>query len=267
MPRRQSTEFGRKLQLLVNQTPAYRRPETRRAVEVLMASRIQSQQELVGMVEAETSERNLREIGCWAVGRLRPRGWTASIGRVVTTARDVGLAHTAVEGLVAKRSSTAVKVLRQALVRGRSPAGRAEAAWGLGVLHAQSAVGSLIRVILRQGEDSRVRAEAVEALVYIRDRRAVRPLLRTLEDSDPRIRCEAIFALGNLGDRRAVPALDKLLGDTTEVANLGQIGTAVEQAKQTIEMLNPIRSRKAERASHAPRRAGNAGSRPKTRPR
>ena len=36
---------------------------------------------------------------------------------------------------------------------------------------------------------------------YLRDRRAVRPLLRVLEDQDPRIRSEAIFALGHLPDR------------------------------------------------------------------
>jgi HEAT repeat protein len=254
MPKRQSAGFRRKLTLLVKETPARHRAEVRRAIEVLVTSRIHSLEELVGVVELETSERNLRELACWAVGRLRPRGWTATLGRVMATAPDAGLAHTAVERLVATKSSTAVKVLRQVLVRGRSPAGRAEAAWGLGVLYARSAAGSLIRVVLRQAEDRSVRAEAAEALGYIRDRRAVRPLLKVLEDPDPRIRYEAIFALGVLGDRRALPALGQLLGDTTEVARLGQIGTAAADARQAIEMVNPARTRKAGSRPNTPRR-------------
>jgi HEAT repeat protein len=242
-PRRMASAFDRKLKLLVTETPARARADIRQALEVLVASGIQSMQELVGVVETETSDRNLRELACWAVGRLRPRGWTAILGRVVATAPDVGLAYTAVERLVAVKSSTVVKVLRQVLARGRSPAGRAEAAWGLGVLHAPSAAGILIRVVLRQTEDRRVRAEAAEALGYIRDRRAVRPLLRVLQDPDPQIRYEAIFSLGNLGDRRALPALDELLGDTTEVAKYGQIGTAAAEARRSIEMVNRPRRR------------------------
>jgi HEAT repeat protein len=110
-----------------------------------------------------------------------------------------------------------------------------------------------------------VRAEAAEALGYIRDRRAVRPLLKVLEGPDPQIRYEAMFALGVLGDRRALPARDKLLGDTTEVPNRGQIGSAAAEARRAIEMVNPIRSRKSERAAHAPRRVRIASSHPKRR--
>jgi hypothetical protein len=266
MPRPQSAEFRKKLTLLVKETPAKHRAEVRRLIEVLIAAGIHSLPELVGIVESEASARDLRELGCWAVGRLRPRGWTATLGRVMATAPDVGFAHTAAERLADRRSSAAVRVLRHVLVRGRSPAGRAEAAWGLGALYARSAAGILIRVVLRQTEDRGVRMEAAEALGYIRDRRAVRPLLKVLEDPDPQIRYEAIFALGVLGDRRALPALDRLLGDTTEVANRGQIGSAVAEAIQAIEMVNPIRSHKSDKAAHEPSRIRKTSSHPKTRP-
>jgi HEAT repeat protein len=254
MPRPQSAPFRRKLTLLVKKTPARARADIRLAVETLIASGIQSMSELVAVVETETSDRNLRGLACWAVGRLRPRGWTATLGRVMATAPDVGLAFTAVERLVEKKSATVVKVLHHVLVRGRSPAGRAEAAWGLGVLHARSAAGSLMRIVLRRTEDCRVRAEAAEALGYLRDRRAVRPLLKLLDDPDPQIRYEAIFSLRNLSDRRALPALDKLLGDTTEVPKYGQLGNAAAEAIQSIEMLNPTRPDKTDIVAN-PRRS------------
>jgi hypothetical protein len=137
--------------LFVKETPARHCEEIRRAMDVLIAAGIHSLPELVRIVESEASARELRELGCWAIGRLRPRGWTATLGRVMATAPDVGFAHTVAERLAAKKSSAAVRRLRHVLVRGRSPAGRAEAAWGLGVLYARSAAGSLIRVVLRQG--------------------------------------------------------------------------------------------------------------------
>jgi hypothetical protein len=255
MPTQLSAGFRRRLKLLVKETPPRGRSSVRDAIEVLSTSRVQSLRELIGIVESEDSERDLRGLSCWLVGRLRPRGWTTLLGRVMATAPDVGLAHTAVARLVTKKSSTVVKVLHQVLVRGRSPAGRAEAAWGLGYLHARSAAGSLIRVVLKQGEDRLVRAEAAEALGYLRDRRAVPPLLKLLDEPDPQLRYEAIFSLGNLADRRAQPALEKLLGDTTEVGKYGQLGSAAADAIRTIATLNPTRSHKAEKASRAKRRA------------
>jgi HEAT repeat protein len=255
MPTQQSAAFRRRLKLLVKEMPPGGRAFARSAIDVLSASRVQSLRELIDIVESEDSERGLRELSCWVVGRMRQKGWTALLGRVMSTAPDVGLAHTAVERLKDKKSSTAVKVLHQVLVRGRSPAGRAEAAWGLGYLYARSAAGSLIRVVLKQGEERAVRAEAAEALGYIRDRRAVPPLLKLLEEPDPQLRYEAIFSLGNLADRRALPALEKLLGDTTEVGKYGQLGSAAADAIRTITTLNPTRSHKATKASRAKKRA------------
>jgi HEAT repeat protein len=264
MERPQSAAFRRKVQIIVKKTRSEHRAEIRGMFAALVESGIRSLEDAVAVVESETSERDLRDLACWAVGRLRPRGWTATLGRVMANAPDAGLAHTAVERLVAAKSAAVVKVLHQVLLRGRSPAGRAAAAWGLGHINARSTAGSLIRVVLKRAEDSSVRVEAAEALGYLRDRRAVPPLLKLLGDPNPQIRYEAIFSLGNLGDRRALPALDTLLDDATDVPKRGSLGAAAAEAKDTIEMLNPTRSPKTDRGARAPSRARKA-SRPKRR--
>ncbi|MGB9979800.1 HEAT repeat domain-containing protein [Methanobacterium sp.] len=75
-----------------------------------------------------------------------------------------------------------------------------------------------------------VRETAAEALGVLRDRRAVEPLIKALNDKDEEVRWKAAWALGNIRDRRAVEPLIYLLHDKSwavrrfAASALGKIG-------------------------------------------
>ncbi len=60
------------------------------------------------------------------------------------------------------------------------------------------------------------RWKAAEALGRMRDRQALDPLLRALQDEDWRVRQKAAWALGAIGDPRALQPLRRLTNDPTE---------------------------------------------------
>jgi hypothetical protein len=88
---------------------------------------------------------------------------------------------------------------------------------------------------LVQGKSTQARIDAARALGASADRRAVEPLVKTLEDANRDVRWAAIEALGELGDRRAVAPLIAFLKKpepyrwgTRLVANaLGALGDPV----------------------------------------
>ncbi len=73
-------------------------------------------------------------------------------------------------------------------------------------------------------------AEAAEVLMLLGDKRAVDPLVKSLDDKRDFVRCAAAKALGVLGDKRAVVPLIKSLCDETNFVRsavaiaLGNIG-------------------------------------------
>jgi hypothetical protein len=79
-------------------------------------------------------------------------------------------------------------------------------------LPASENVSELART-LRKSSSEKERLSAAVALDRLRDRRAMRPLLRALRDDSPLVRAVAATALGHLGDARAVPALRRALRD------------------------------------------------------
>lgn len=88
---------------------------------------------------------------------------------------------------------------------------REDAIETLGYLREKRAVGPLIAIVLDNNETTHLRSVTVTALGYIRNKMAVDPLLTALVDDS--LRSEAILALGRLRDRRAVEPLLALLDD------------------------------------------------------
>ncbi|MEZ4668808.1 MAG: HEAT repeat domain-containing protein [Anaerolineae bacterium] len=78
----------------------------------------------------------------------------------------------------------------------------------------------------------RARKQAVVALMWLKDERALAALIHALHDPDPNVRVQAAFALGWIADKDAVePLLDALYDQSAEVrmqaaAALGWIGDA-----------------------------------------
>jgi hypothetical protein len=243
----EQSPFARALRRVVQMTPVQHRPDVRQHLDQLTAIGIDSFDELFRVARSRRASTSQRGTSCWAIGRMRPRGWVRILGRILKTDEDPGVAHQAVNALVHSQSPTARSFVRHALERGKHPVNRATAAWGLGVLRSKRAVSSLIRVALSPTEDPTVRAEAAEALGYIRDRSAVQPLITLLREPDPRVRFNAVFGLGTLADARALPALQSLRNDRAKAGNWGEVREAVAQAEQTIQRMRPRTSDPTER--------------------
>ena len=70
-------------------------------------------------------------------------------------------------------------------------------------------IGHYEREVYAEG----LRLHSAEALGYIGDARAVKPLIKALEDENEYVRAHAAWALGEIGDARAVGSLVELLED------------------------------------------------------
>ncbi|MGH7589155.1 MAG: M56 family metallopeptidase [Gemmatimonadota bacterium] len=88
---------------------------------------------------------------------------------------------------------------------------REAAAWGLGSLRSERAVGPLIERLV--DPDPRVRGVAARALGRIGDPRAFAPLARALADPDPHVRELAVLGLETIPDDRTLDALVGALDD------------------------------------------------------
>ncbi len=107
---------------------------------------------------------------------------------------------------------------------------RKSAAWALGELKDKRAVGPLISSL--QHHDWIIRFKAAEALGKIRDSRAVGPLIKTLRDGNQHVYGQVAWALGEICDDRAViPLIQALANELPAVRMnaaqaLGNIGNA-----------------------------------------
>jgi HEAT repeat protein len=214
-------------------------------VAELVAAGLRSVKDLEAAAQSIETDPRIRMLSAWAIGRLRSPGWVGVLAGVMATDPHPMVVHAAALALLASRSSLARRSLRAVLVSGTHPANRAEAAWALGEQYAHTAVPLLLDRISNPKEATEVRAEAAEALGYLRDPSALEPLIRLLDDPSSRLRFEAVFALGTIADAKALPALERLADDQTEVGSYGRISDAVIQAKKTIAMLQPPARRRA----------------------
>ncbi|MGM0405852.1 MAG: HEAT repeat domain-containing protein [Thermoplasmatota archaeon] len=107
---------------------------------------------------------------------------------------------------------------------------RAESAKALGILGDRLALGSLLRSLDNEDEET-VRSNVILAIGHIDSERGIEPLIKCLEDDSWVIKHDAAIALGHIGNEEAVKALDELLGKEEDieikqkaVESLGEIG-------------------------------------------
>ena len=116
---------------------------------------------------------------------------------------------------------------------------RAAAVYALGWLRDSRALAPLVQVLRDSREDAQLRGHAAEALAYLGNRRAAPALITTLDDPSPEVRLWSAFALGELGDRRAVAPLERLAAtDVTPVPGWWTVG---EEAREALKRLQALR--------------------------
>lgn len=76
--------------------------------------------------------------------------------------------------------------------------------------------------LLKHGKGISERSNAALALGEIGDKRAVIPLIKTLDEKDYKIKRELIYALGKIGDTRAIEPLDKIINEMKGKMRVGE---------------------------------------------
>ena len=112
---------------------------------------------------------------------------------------------------------------------------RTAAVYVLGWLRDTRALAPLVQVLRNSQEGAQLRSHAAEALAYLGDRRAVPALLAALDDPAPAVRLWSAFALGELGDMRAVAPLERLAA--TDVSPVPGWWTVGEEAREALKRL------------------------------
>jgi HEAT repeat protein len=139
--------------------------------------------------------------------RLGPRAAILVTVAVLAVLLPVAAVHLWGETAEVRRAAELIDELAKG-----DAAAREAAAWGLGSLRSQRAVGPLIGRLA--DAEPRVRGVAARALGRIGDPRALAPLARALQDPDPRVRELAILGLEMIDDDRVVGALVAALDDS-----------------------------------------------------
>ena len=142
-----------------------------------------------------------------------PQVHEALLGRLQSDA-DAFVRTSAAAGLASFRDARAVRALTAAL-KDDEPRVRISAAGALAKLgphvDISSAAAGLIALLAAEGTAGR--CEAIQALCFTKDTRAVGAVVAALKDPSSRVRTFAAMMLRDAGDRRALEALIAALGD------------------------------------------------------
>jgi hypothetical protein len=244
VPKLTGEPFPKPLARLVRTTRSQHRQAAKTDARRLSDAGLRSMRDLRRAVQAADLDADVRRLSSWAIGRLRPSGWIHVLGTVVRMDPHPSVVQSAAQQLVMHDSNAVRRVFRDALSAGKHSVNRAAGAWALGSLNVESATPLLVEVASRSDEATEVRAEAVEALGYMRQSSPVEVLIGLLDDPAGPVRCEAAFSLGNLGDARALPFLVRLAKDSTPCGQLGRLGEVATRAARTIRMLLRVDAKK-----------------------
>ncbi|MEZ4361261.1 MAG: HEAT repeat domain-containing protein [Kofleriaceae bacterium] len=103
---------------------------------------------------------------------------------------------------------------------------------------AEDKVAQLSELVTRSSSNHKTKLSAIAALGRLGDRRAVRPLVAALTDSNATVRALAAAALGKLGQKSALPALRQASADESPT-----VRTRVAEAIRSISKANNLATR------------------------
>lgn len=192
---------------------------------------------LIQLALDDRAEVDNRVTACWFLGQLRrPRAVPALCEALTRGLLPVRIA--ACYALVELGDTTATGCLAHALSSDQQVEVRKAAAYGLGWLRDRRAVPPLLETLRNSSEDADVRGMAAEQLGRLQDPDAVSDLRRALRDEWPEVRFWAAYALGSFASSEVIEDLEVLAGwDTATVQGQGSV------REEALEAINSIRER------------------------
>lgn len=204
-----------------------------RQAKILRDAGANSVEALLALAEDEKQPAALRLAACWELGYGKSRPSGSNVRRAVRALLEVcgtgarQLTMPAANALVAIGSRSAVLPLIRLLRHAPRPATREAAAYALGFLNDRRAIIPLISTVEDGSEHRAVRGQAAEALgelASLQLKRPVKPLVAALSDRSSEVRFWACYALSQYQDRRQIPSLRKLIHDRAVVKGWWSVG-------------------------------------------
>ncbi len=196
----------------------------------------------------EGEDRRQYRVASTALGEIGTKKACDVLGKAARH-KDQGVREAAVKALGDTCCESAVEYLLKVLRTEENPYTRRSAVEELGELGFETAVDGLLEAL----DDREVARDVPKALAKIGGDKAYKGILKSLENEQQDVRSNAVWALGYLGDTRAIPLLIKLLGrrehksDATRA--LGEMGP--EAIEPLIEQLDSEDKNVREAASGA----------------
>lgn len=130
-------------------------------------------------------------------------------------------------------------LLKTTVFSDRSSKVRGEAIRQIGVYSSDADKNEVFEILVRKlqepGEETTVKAYAMEGFAHLLDSRGLDIVLSYLSNPAPEIRLMAVYSLGHLGDARHLPRLEQMRGDPEVFVNFGTVEEEVEEAIHRIE--------------------------------
>jgi hypothetical protein len=175
---------------------------------------------LASLVQTEAQVRNTCETLFVHADEREQRKWTLTNQQFTLLAYSSTICE---KEAVSKRGLQPVFGL---LEKGRNPYDRAAAARAVGMLNPPNATAMLLKAL--EDKDSSVRAEVLDTLQDMGDKRVLPSLVKFLSDEEDFVRFHAVTVFGVLGDRTAIPTLNNMRKSATDSMK-GCIDWAIEE--------------------------------------
>ncbi|NJL55186.1 HEAT repeat domain-containing protein [bacterium] len=201
-------------------------------IKKLTQAGVASFEELISTVMNKHINREIRQVGCWALGKLaKKRAVYALLATFSESEPDLYWESAKSLGLLG--STRAVKPLIHILQDDLDANKRAASAYALGLIADKRSTEALLRVVSNPTETPQVRGHAVEALANMEpNNKIIDTLIECVKDSHEEVQRWSVFALGQLGDMRAIPVLEELV--STSVTPRQGIEDIVKEVKDAI---------------------------------
>jgi len=231
-------DFRAVLEAAVSSLPSDLRSLAEPAIEALRQATELSIERISHVLEDETADLDLRTAAAWAIGLAKDSRPREVLKRLAQNSLEQRLVWEATKALCSLEGEEGF--FRSLLDTGATLEHRRAAVYALGAIADLSALGQLTEMLLSPAEPASIRAQAAESLGYLRDRRAVEPLIQATADSSPEVRFSAVFALGAIGDPSAQQTLEEITrSDNGVVEDWGKVADealgALESLKRALE--------------------------------
>lgn len=222
-----------RVEALLKALPSETRPQAEQDIRAITDAGIDTFEKLIEVINDTQIDTYIRLAACWLLSRI---GNEMSIPALIKAFQDDNplLRRAAVQavGDLNAEKQEVIPHLANVLFNDKEVEVNKAAAYALGWIGGERAVGLLLEVLCDKGCASAVRGMSAESLSNAGGKTAIPKLVQALSDSSIEVRFWCVFALGQIADVQVLPELERLV--STDNASLDGWGTVSQEAADAI---------------------------------